>query len=159
MPDFDTPVRLLNSAGKPVVTIRAEQQAVIDVSDETSSRIVLNGNNGNLFLRAAKKTGQAIGDVVARLDSDTGDFLIGGSSTNGDLMLCPAGSPQKVENAAIRLSAGTRTLAMWGDPGSQRVTLGGNGNLWLGGNNADDDLVLFPTEATHGTDASIASMR
>lgn len=160
MPDFDEPIRALNSAGKAVVTLKSEPQPFIEVTDNESSRILLNGHNGNLFLRAAKKAGQPIGDVTAYLDSDTGDFLLGGSSTNGDVMLCPAGSLQKAETATIHLSAKTKTLAIWGDPDrSQRVTLNGDGHLYLGGNDGDGDIVLYPSKATHGKDASVASIQ
>lgn len=116
MPDFpaDDPVQILNSGNDPVVRMSGKAQSLFMMSDnEHNERIFLNGTNANLFMRAKKKPGQLIGELVMHLDGDTGNLNIGGGNTEGDVVLFPVGANiANAGEATIHLDAGKSVILM-----------------------------------------------
>jgi hypothetical protein len=160
MPQFSEPVELLNKAAKPVVRIAGEPQPTVSVMDDNlEPRITLNGHNGNLFLRAKKKSGQPFGDLVFMIDADTADLRLGGGAANGDLLVCPAGADGSAQSATLHYSAGARTLLLRSTNGQDAVRIdGGQANLWLGGNGVDGDLVIFPSTVANNASPDMATI-
>jgi hypothetical protein len=115
------------------------------MDDDLEGRIFLNGSNGTLFMRAKKKTGQILGDVVIHLDGNTGDLLLGGAAANGGLLICPAGTNQSAETATFNYNAATKLLLLKGAKNQPSVRVdGAQSNLWIGGNDFDGDIVIYP---------------
>jgi hypothetical protein len=116
MPEFlaDDPVRILNSGNDRVILMSGKAQSQFSMSDNHGNdRIVLNGTNSALFMRAKKKPGQLLGDLVMHLDGDTGNLFLGGGNTEADVVLFPVGANiQKAEEATIHLNAGTSVILM-----------------------------------------------
>jgi len=71
--------------------------------------------------------------VTISLSGARGNIRVGGSGTDGDLLLFP-------EVADLNV-----------DPGATIWLASGHGNLALGGNGTDGDILLFPAMATNST--------
>jgi hypothetical protein len=161
MPDFEEPVQLLNNEKRAVLRLTGEPQPTMSLTDdESNNRIVLNAANGNLFMRAKKKPGQLIGDLVAMLDGDGGNLFLGGGSTDGDVVLLPGGANnQKSEEATIHLSAGASLFVMRGANNQNSIRIdGGQANFWIGGNGMDGDVVIYPSTVSNDAPAEMSSI-
>ena len=128
MPNFPVgdPVQMLNSGNDPVIRMLAGTQsggvivptgfkgAHLWMSDnDNSERILLNGSECELSMRAKKKPGQVRGDLVMVLDGTTGNLLLGGGNTEGDVVLFPVGADNRnAGEATIHLDAGKSVILM-----------------------------------------------
>jgi hypothetical protein len=127
-----------------------------------------NGKDGNILVRNAK------GELMIHLDGQSGDITLGdkqrirltsggnawlgGNGDDGDLVLFPSNvtDTNDLSKASIHLDGQSGDITL-GD--KQRIRLTSGGNAWLGGNGADGDLVLFPSNVTDTSDLSKASIR
>jgi len=109
--------------------------------------------------------------ITITLNGDTGDVSAGGNGQNGDLSVRDTAGTErlKFEGSTAKLSARSAaqvlTITLDGSTGdvvlrgvnvpgqgSPRIRLlASDGNIWLGGNGKDGDLVLFPAEADNST--------
>jgi hypothetical protein len=139
-------------------------QSLFTMSDnEQNQRIFLNGTDGNLFMRAKKKPGQLIGDVVMVLDGDDGNLRLGGGNTDGDLVLLPVGANNRkseaFEEAAIHLNAEAKLFVMRGANNQDSVRINaGQANIWIGGNDMDGDVVIYPSTVSNGAPLDMSSI-
>jgi hypothetical protein len=128
------------------------------------------------------KTGTSTATVV--LDANTGNLTLGGSSTDGDVLLKdnsgltrihldPGGHTIKIRDASNNLIAelgrnGNLRLGGSGSDGDVEIyrsngqrTMhfdGDGGNLWLGGNGTDGDIVMFPSGVANSNSTSQATI-
>jgi predicted regulator of Ras-like GTPase activity (Roadblock/LC7/MglB family) len=158
MTDFADAVQLLNSAKKPVIVLTGKPPTVSVMDDDLDGRITLSGKHGNMFLRAKRKTGQLVGDLVFVVDADTGNLLLGGGETNGDLLVHPAG-PAKPETATLHYSAKTKRLVLKGanNQASLRIE-GAEANVWVGGSGMDGDIVVHPSTVANEAPSAMSSI-
>ena len=115
--------------------------------------IHLNGDTGNMVLRAAD------GSDRIRLQTSGGNIWLGGNGADGDLVLFAAGGDNTtLGDATIHLNGDTGNMVLRAADGSDRIRLQtSGGNIWLGGNGADGDLVIFASSGDNTTlaDATI----
>lgn len=116
-------------------------------------RIGGNGADGDLLLYPAAAT--LLGEVdpsTFHFDADNGNAWVGGNDSDGDLLLFRSnvtGGERRVDTAALHLDAEGGALNMRGAGNEERVSLSANsGNLFLGGNGADGDVVLYAAGTT-----------
>ena len=168
MPTFlaNDPVQLLNSANLPVIALKGEPFPFINLMDDQSNnRIALNAATGHLLMREKKQAGQLLGDIVVQLDGDGGNLFLGGSSTDGDLVLFPQGVDtgsdpgKRTGNATIHLSAGDKLFLMRGANSQQSIRMdGGQANFWIGGNGVDGDMVIHPSTVSNDAPPEMSSI-
>ncbi|HEV8461046.1 MAG TPA: hypothetical protein VGQ38_10080 [Gaiellaceae bacterium] len=93
----------------------------------------------------------------ARLDGENGDLWLGGNGTHGDVVLFDDdGDNATVEKATVHIRARNPALGM-NVGGKPRARIDGvNGNLWLGGNGTDGNIVLFKAAGDNATVSSAA---
>ncbi|MDY7094255.1 MAG: hypothetical protein SX243_14890 [Acidobacteriota bacterium] len=135
-----------------VVLFRGGRTGNVSVHDAT---IHLDGEKGRINGRSA--TGQQ----RVRLDAEGGNLWLGGQDADGDLVLYH-------HDETDNLQAGKATLHLSGDKaeiigrspdGKRHAHLdGSNGNLWLGGQGQDGDLVLFHHDEPDNSDLSKATL-
>jgi hypothetical protein len=156
-------------------------------SSDAKDRIFLDGGNGNIWMGGNGSDGDLLlfepsatsfdtpkavihldaggsaitvrdGNAKDRilLDGGNGNIWMGGNGSDGDLLLfAPSATSFDAATAVIHLDAGGSNIFVRSGDAKNRIQLdGGNGNIWLGGNGADGDLVIFPSSATKtgGTD-------
>ena len=113
----------------------------------------LNGDTGNMVLRAAD------GSDRIRLQTSGGNIWLGGNGADGDLVLFAAGGDNTtLGDATFHLNGDTGNMVLRAADGSDRIRLQtSGGNIWLGGNGADGDLVIFASSGDNTTlaDATI----
>ena len=107
-----------------------------------------NGVNGDITLKSPENENRV------RLKGD-GNLWLGGNGGDGDIVIFRTnGDNETLEEASIHLDGEGADLRMGcrgvqgditlrSDANQDRVRLRGDGNLWLGGNGADGDLVIF----------------
>lgn len=113
--------------------------------------VKLSGENGEIYLRSGDQNRM-------RLDAN-GNAYLGGNGADGDLVLFASdGDNGTLEQSTIHLD-GQNSKVTFQASGQKRLQLDGSGgNIWLGGNGADGDLVLFPSGATDFNDLTQASI-
>jgi hypothetical protein len=128
--------------------------------NDNNERILLNGSECELSMRAKKKPGQARGDLVMVLDGDGGNLFLGGGNTEGDVVLFPVGANnQKAEEATIHLNAGSKLFVMRGANNQNSIRIdGGEANFWIGGNDMDGDVVIFPSTVSNDAPPDMSSI-
>lgn len=132
---------------------------VEDPEDPSLSTIHLNGRDGDIVMGGNGTSGRVDlknrdGIVRVKCDAYNGDFSIGGSGRDGDIFLFPRGADNigDPEQATIQLNSrrGYLVLRTGGDVPQDRVHISAKyGNIYLGGNDADGDIVIFPKDATN----------
>lgn len=128
--------------------------SVNSVVSSTAATILLDAGNSSLTIR----------DNMARnrifLDGANGNIWMGGNGSDGDILLFPPDATSyDTPKAVIHLDAGGSSLVIRTADAKNRINLdGANGNIWLGGNGADGDLVIFPSSATNTTGTDQASI-
>jgi hypothetical protein len=117
------------------------------------------------------------GDITLRSDANQdrvrlggdGNLWLGGNGADGDLVIFRNnGDNVTLEEASIHLDGQTADLRLGcegvqgelfvrGDNNDNRVRIQGDGNMWVGGNGADGDIVIFRSDGDNTTleDATI----
>jgi hypothetical protein len=116
-------------------------------TDATKAAIALHASTQELVIRTAGKS-------RFRVDGANGDMWVGGSGVSGDLVLFGPAATQTntTAQANVHLDGSTTSLRLTDGAGKNRLVVdGGNGNLWVGGNGVDGDVVVFPSSATNTT--------
>ena len=82
-----------------------------------------------------------------------GNLWLGGNGADGDVVVFRTnGDNQTLDQAAIHLDGEGSNINLKGTNNLNRVRIeGGGGNIWLGGNGADGDLVLFKSDGDNAT--------
>lgn len=114
--------------------------------------ITLDGSTGDLVLRGVNVPGQ--GAPRIRLLASDGNIWLGGNGQDGDLVLFRAdGDNSTLSQGTIHLDGATGDIVhRTGPGGAPRMRLiGSDGNIWLGGNGGDGDLVLFKADGDNTT--------
>ncbi len=154
MTDFEV-VRLLDGGQ---VLLVLDGKANTGLGAPVSVPVVLEGAPARLIFRAdgAKQRVLLTGD---------GNLYLGGNLADGDLVLFNGNAtvPSKeggTERATVHVDGGKPALTMRAPDGSERVHLDGAlADLWIGGNGANGDIMLFHRDATDNRDASEATIR
>ena len=152
-----------NGAGADVVLFRTDgdnatlSKATVHIDGQTADMFLGgSGTNGNVTLKGDK------GEVRARLLGD-GNLWLGGNGGDGDIVLFKTnGDNTTLEEATIHLDGEggeirlgcqgvTGDITLRGDNNKVRARMHGDGNLWLGGNGGDGDIVLFKTSGDNVT--------
>jgi hypothetical protein len=119
--------------------------------DNASNNIVAGGGgqDGDISLLGTD------GSDRIRLDAGGGNFWLGGNGAHGDLVLfTSSGDNATTGDASIYLDGGNSRIFMRSSDGQDRIRLdAGGGNIWVGGNGADGDLVLFAASGDNSTTA------
>ncbi len=145
-------------------------------ADGAGGNVWLGGNGADgdlvLFPAAAIQT-NATGQATVHLDAGsgslrlmdgagkiragvaaTGAVVAGSNGANGRMLLFPSAAldPNSTGEATVLLTASNSQFVLRTSDGKNRLVADGlNGNLWLGGNGVDGDLVIFPAGATNTT--------
>lgn len=134
---------------------------------DTAATIRLNGGQGDLAMGGNGVNGDILlksttGDVRVRLLGDA-NCWIGGNGAGGDVVLFKSsGDNATLANATVHLNGdagdirlgcnGTQgDIVLKGDNNKDRVRLLGDANMWMGGNGADGDIVLFKSDGDNTT--------
>jgi hypothetical protein len=138
-------------------TLRIQSTASVEV-------IRLNGNTGEITLRGVNVPGQ--GSPRIRMNPADGNVYLGGNGRDGDLLLFREDGDNQTtaqasihldgENSMLRLGGNTTNgrILLKGAAGEKRIDVDANGgNVWLGGDGADGDLVLFRHDGENETAA------
>ena len=149
-------VHVSGDEGLVVIKNTAGQERIRIEGAHGNLRIGGNGADGDLLLYPAGAT--ALGETApatVHLDADNGNAWVGGNGTDGDLMLFRSavdGADRRVQTAALHLDGDGGQFNMRGPGNEERVSISANsGNLFLGGNGVDGDVVLY-AQGTSGAD-------
>lgn len=115
--------------------------------DPTKAAIAMHASTPELVIRVAGKN-------RFRADGASGNVWVGGNGAAGDLVLFGSAATQTntTAQATVHLDGSSGSLRLMDGAGKNRLMVdGGQGNLWLGGNGVDGDLVIFPSSATNNT--------
>ena len=119
--------------------------------DNASNNIVAGGGgqDGDINLLGTD------GSERIRLDAGGGNLWLGGNGQAGDLVLFnSSGDNATTSDSSIYLDGGNSRIFMRSSDGQHRIRLdAGGGNVWLGGNGADGDLLLFASTGDNTTDS------
>ncbi len=108
-----------------------------------------NGENGDLELLNIN------GEPRIRLNAGTGNMWLGGNGEDGDLVIFAArGDNDTVADSTIHLDGEAAEITLRGDGDVHIRVEGASGNIWLGGNGADGDLVVFSSDGNNSTVSS-----
>lgn len=117
--------------------------------DNATNNIVAGGGgqDGDLSLLAPD------GSNRIRLDAGSGNFWLGGNGQDGDLLVYnSSGDNATTADASIYLDGGNSRIFMRSSAGQDRIRLESDGaNIWVGGNGADGDLLLFAAGGDNST--------
>jgi hypothetical protein len=117
--------------------------------DNASNNIVAGGGgqDGDISLLGTD------GSNRIRLDGGGGNLWLGGNGAGGDLVLfAAAGDNSSTPDSSIYLDGGNSRIFMRSSDGQDRIRLdAAGGNIWVGGNGADGDLVLFAASGDNST--------
>ena len=117
------------------------------------------GTDGHLYLNDSN------GKTTVHLHGHGGNAWFGGNDVDGGIVIFPSGGTNKgdssdISEATIHLDGQSGDIKLAGDmvmgsSGEERVQLiPKSGNMWLGGNGADGDFVIFPKNGTNRGDSS-----
>jgi hypothetical protein len=113
--------------------------------DKTGSEktVHLDGQSGNVTLRASN------GENRILLDAPNANAYLGGDNEEGNLFLFPRGATSfKTEEATIHLDGESGNVTLRASNGENRILLDvPNANAYLGGDNEEGNLFLFPRDA------------
>lgn len=117
--------------------------------DNATNNIVAGGGgqDGDISLLAPD------GSNRIRLDAQSGNFWLGGNGADGDLLLyTSSGDNATTADSSIYLDGGNSRIFMRSSDGQDRIRLeSGGANIWVGGNGADGDLLLFAASGDNST--------
>lgn len=142
-----------NGADADIVLFQSEgdnqtlEQASIHLDGQTADlRMGNRGAQGDITLRSRDNRNRV------RLLGD-GNLWLGGNGADGDVVIYRTnGDNQTLEQASIHLDGEAGSINLKGTNNLNRVRVdGGGGNIWLGGNGADGDLVLFKSDGDNVT--------
>ena len=88
-----------------------------------------------------------------RLDGQGGNVWLGGNGTDGDLLLyASSGDNSTIGEATIHLDGSNGNMTMRSTAGQNRIRIDpASANVWVGGNGADGDLLLFAASGDNST--------
>lgn len=133
--DFEV-IRLLHEGE---VLVLLDGKANVGLGAATSARAILQGSPGRLrFLSDGQNR-------RVELDAEANLFL-GGDKADGDIVLFNGNAATAVDTskASIHLNAGgAASMTLRSEAGARRVLVNAEANLYLGGDTADGDIVLF----------------
>lgn len=117
--------------------------------DNASNNIVAGGGgqDGDINLLAPD------GSDRIRLDAGGGNLWLGGNGADGDLLLFnSSGDNATTADSSIYLDGGNSRIFMRSSDGQDRIRLeAAGGNIWVGGNGTDGDLLLFASSGDNTT--------
>lgn len=94
-------------------------------------------------------------EEVMNLDGDTGNVTVGGRNVGGDIGLYVTGdmNTDDLLNAVIHLDAGNDRISIRNNSNRKDTIVmdAGDGNLLLGGNGRDGDIICFKSESTNAS--------
>jgi len=140
---------------------KADGDVVLFKKGQTQNRstanatLHLNGHESTLTLRDGK------GNDHGLLDGVGGDLWLGGEKASGAVVLFKSGEKNNrvLDNATVHLSGDEGKLRIRDSEGNDHALLdGAAGNLWLGGKNADGDIVLFKKGQTDNRNSDKATI-
>jgi len=104
------------------------------------------------------------GKIRVWIEGDRSNLWLGGGGQGGDVVLFPASAPgamnTKVAQSSILL-AGNEGVIVLRSVGNGEVVAridGQRGNVWLGGNGIDGDIVLHPSTVGNNADEEMSSI-
>jgi hypothetical protein len=119
------------------------------------AKVYLEGNSASLRMRGAG------GNEHTLLDGRNANLWLGGKAADGDILLFRSGESDNRDtaNAAIQLDGQASAVRMRDSKGNEHTLLEGqSANLWLGGQAADGDIVLFRSGEPNNRDTANASI-
>ena len=150
-------LRMYNSAGNIAVEVFASTGTVELGTSGANPHIRLVGNTGDIIAGDNGQDGDLIllsttGQQRIRLDALNADMWIGGNGAHGNIIMFPTGGNNtSTAESTIHLDAFQTTMFMKSNGQNTLRLEGGSGNIWLGGNGADGDLVLFGSDGDNIT--------
>jgi len=101
--------------------------------------------NGLILLK------ESMGKIRIQLDAASGDVLIGGNGTDGDLILKDKDGNEKMRLSGTGLEKiHNGSILLTDEAGEQRVYVNSSGRLALGGNGADGAILILPDSSPAG---------
>ena len=154
--------RLYNEAGNITVEMTASSGLLELGTSGLNTHILLEGSTGDIVAGDNGVDGDLRllgmdGEQRIRLDASNADMWIGGNGTSGNVLIFPSeGNNSSTAESSIHLD-GFQTTMFMKSAGQNRLRLeGAAGNIWVGGNGVDGDLVLFPSGGDNVTLGSAA---
>jgi len=162
---------LHNSGGQPTIRFDATQadlfvggyEAGGDIRLFAKGAINTDTSEASVHIRGSSPAFamNVAGKPRARLDGVNSDLWLGGNGAKGDVVLFDLGGDNKTEaEATVHIKGANGEIVLRDSANHQpRARLDGtNGDLWLGGNNVNGDLMLFDTNGDNKT-SSQATIR
>lgn len=121
----------------------------------TNATVHLDGQQGGIRFRDVN------GADHGWLHGAAGNLWLGGKDADGDVVLYALGQTdnRNTGKATIHLDGHAQTIRLRDDKGNDHVLLeGGAANLWLGGKEADGDVVLFAKGETDNRNTAKATI-
>jgi hypothetical protein len=150
-------LRIYNSAGNIAAEVAASTSTLSLGTSGLNSHIRLTGTTGNISAGDHGQNGDlelldTAGEPRVRINASTGNIWLGGNGADGDLVIFPNdGDNSTVAESTIHLDGDTSAIVFRAG-GDQRARIdGAAGNVWLGGNGTDGDLVLFANAGDNAT--------
>lgn len=152
------PAIKLNADGGDI-TLRSDGKDRLRLGANSNAWLGGNGADGDLVLFAANGDNVTVDRSTIHLDGSGGNVWVGGNGADGDILILPSSAKKHdTAQATIDLGGDEGKILMRAD-GKSRMLLQNNGNIWLGGNGAGGDIVIFPPgQSLDGADASKASI-
>lgn len=158
MPSFDEPVKITDDGKiKAILT-----DGGLTVFKDKMADGMFGGLADGMHILATQMWISEDGNFRLFVDAANNSFWIGGGGEGGDIVLLPSGAQNgpkaKVERSTIQLAGQSGTI-VFRSADKHQVTArveGPGGNLWLGGNGTDGDVVLHPSTVDNaaGTEMS-----
>jgi hypothetical protein len=160
----DGDIILKDGSGNERIRIDAQTGTIIIKASDGQNRLRVDGNGGNIWMGGNGADGDLVlfrsdGDnatlaqATIHLDGQGANAWLGGNGSDGDVVLFPSGASNinDAGQATVHLD-GQGNQILLKVSGQNRVRVDGNGgNIWLGGNGADGDLVLFRNDGDNAT--------
>ncbi|MCV3274235.1 autotransporter outer membrane beta-barrel domain-containing protein [Roseobacter sinensis] len=147
----------LSAPGQRIELLNSEGEIISMMGGGGNIRAGTNGENGDLFLyRATSDDIFQNNDATIRLNSASGNAVLGGNGVGGDVILRDGDNTTRA-----RLSARNQRLEVMNADGEIIGMIGGAANIRAGSNGEDGDLFLFPASASDifGNGDATASIR
>lgn len=127
----DGRLEIRNAGGEIICMLGANGNLRLGSNGSDGDILMFRSNASSLFTNA---------DATVNINAEAGDMTLGGSGVNGDMFLRDTNG-----NTRLRLLPGSERMEVLNGSGQIIGMLGANGNLRLGTNGTDGDILLYPS--------------
>lgn len=146
---FSGSVEVLDSASTNVkITLDGDNADISTGGNGQHGDVILKDSAGNERIRINGQTGNVIvknaaGNEITRIDGSRGDIILGGNGPNGDIVLKDGAGKERIH---LNAGSGRPGPVPWPPHEPATIQLDGDaGNISLGGNGVNGDIVIFPS--------------